>query len=101
MLGIRHAIVRAVGEVTRRFDALIAPMNPLGARPIEPPADGGEARPSLEPRLQYQRGLSGIPAITAPCGFTTGGLPVSLTFVAGAMQDAAACQMAHAFELVL
>ena len=32
MLRIRQAIVRAVGEVTRRFDALIAPMNPFRAR---------------------------------------------------------------------
>ncbi len=98
-LRIRQAIVRAVAELTRRFDVLVAPMNPLGARPIERPADAGTSeRPNLEARLQYLGTLSGIPTISVPCGFTARGLPVGLAFAAGAMKDAAACEMAHAFE---
>ena len=98
-LRIRQAIVRAVGELTRRFDVLVAPMNPLGARPIEPPADGNTSgRPDLEARLQYLGTLVGIPTISVPCGFTPRGLPVGLAFAAGGLRDGAACQMAHAFE---
>ncbi len=98
MLRIRRAIGRAVGEIARKFDALVAPMNPLGATPIEPTADGDVPHPKLEPRLQYQGGLSGLPAISLPCGFTPRGLPVGLTFVAGALRDSSVCEMAHAFE---
>ncbi|MFN0170295.1 MAG: amidase [Bryobacteraceae bacterium] len=99
VLRIRHAIARAASELTGRCDVLVAPINPLGARPIQP-AMGGEpaGRPALTDNLLRLGALAGLPAVTVPCGFTPSGLPVGLAFVGRQTRDDIVCRIAHAFE---
>ncbi|MDX2039994.1 MAG: amidase [Acidobacteriota bacterium] len=46
----------------------------------------------------YAITLTGLPAISVPCGFTKDGLPVGLQIVGRPQQDFAVLQLAHAFE---
>lgn len=46
----------------------------------------------------YAISLTGLPAISVPCGFTQDGLPVGLQIVGRHQQDFAVLQLAHAFE---
>ncbi|MEP7337566.1 MAG: amidase family protein, partial [Acidobacteriota bacterium] len=48
----------------------------------------------------YAISLTGLPAISIPCGFTKDGLPVGLQIVGRHQQDFAVLQLAHAFEQV-
>ena len=43
--------------------------------------------------------VTGSPAISVPCGFTPGGLPVGLQIVGPYRRDFDVLQMAHAFEM--
>ena len=42
--------------------------------------------------------LTGLPAISVPCGFTAGGLPVGLQIVGRHHRDFEVLQLAYAFE---
>ncbi len=48
----------------------------------------------------YAITLTGLPAISVPCGFTKDGLPVGLQIVGRHQQDFAVLQLAYAFEQV-
>jgi amidase len=45
--------------------------------------------------------ITGCPALSLPCGFTSDGLPVGLQLVAPPRQEARLLAMAHAFERTL
>jgi aspartyl-tRNA(Asn)/glutamyl-tRNA(Gln) amidotransferase subunit A len=42
--------------------------------------------------------LAGIPGISVPCGFTSGGLPIGVQFLAGHFHEGRLIQVASAFE---
>jgi amidase len=46
----------------------------------------------------YQISVTGLPAISVPCGFTDDGLPVGLQIVGRPFDDLGVLQLAHAFE---
>ena len=48
--------------------------------------------------LTYGITVTGLPAISVPCGFTRGGLPVGLQIVGRYRADVAVLQLAHALE---
>ncbi len=48
--------------------------------------------------LTYAITVTGLPVISVPCGFTTGGLPVGLQIVGRRRQEAAVLRAAAAFE---
>src|SRR5262249_26328469 len=48
--------------------------------------------------LTYGITLTGLPAISVPCGFMRNGLPVGLQIVGGRRQEAAVLRAAAAFE---
>jgi aspartyl-tRNA(Asn)/glutamyl-tRNA(Gln) amidotransferase subunit A len=50
------------------------------------------------PRLTLPFNLSGLPAISVPCGFTSDGLPIGLQFVGRAFAEATVLNVAHAYE---
>ena len=100
VLRIRHAIVLEMMKMFRRYDALLSPMSPTGARQIAmlsvPPnsnEENGEAA-----GLLTVGNIAGLPGVAVPCGFTAQNLPVGLTFVGGPMTDARVLQIAHAYE---
>jgi aspartyl-tRNA(Asn)/glutamyl-tRNA(Gln) amidotransferase subunit A len=49
-------------------------------------------------RLTYPFNLTGLPAISLPCGFDRHGLPIGLQIVAKPLDEALALHVAHAYE---
>ncbi|HYY88175.1 MAG TPA: amidase family protein [Chloroflexota bacterium] len=86
----------------RSYDLLLTPQMPCAAWSIEqwPREIDGRPTPNMFDHLPftYPFNLTGWPAATLPCGFTTEGLPVALQVVAGWHQDALCLRAAAAFE---
>jgi aspartyl-tRNA(Asn)/glutamyl-tRNA(Gln) amidotransferase subunit A len=45
--------------------------------------------------------LTGLPAISVPCGFTADGLPIGLQLVGASFEESAVLRAAHAYEQVV
>jgi aspartyl-tRNA(Asn)/glutamyl-tRNA(Gln) amidotransferase subunit A len=96
----RAAFYQEVRRFFERFDLLLSPTLAV------PPFTAGTERPSDYPRgsrlswvaFTYPFNLTGQPAATVPCGFTTGGLPVGLQIVGRRLQDALVLRAAASFE---
>jgi aspartyl-tRNA(Asn)/glutamyl-tRNA(Gln) amidotransferase subunit A len=93
-LQIRRLWSREVGDVLRRVDALVTPTLPYAAFTIETQRAG----PPDSSWGTRQFNLSGLPALSVPCGFTTAGLPVGLQFAGRAFDEAMLFRVAHAYE---
>ncbi len=77
-------------------DILIMPTTPVAAPPIEGPDALEQAR--LLTRYTAPFNLTGLPAISLPCGFTDQGLPIGLQIIARPWNELGVLQAAYAFE---
>jgi Asp-tRNA(Asn)/Glu-tRNA(Gln) amidotransferase A subunit family amidase len=104
----RTTFHNAVRQFFERYDLLLTPTMPLGAWSAEPgPAEGpreigGRPTPLMFDRLtfMYPFNLTGQPAATVPCGFTSEGLPVGLQIVGRPHADATVLRASAGFEAV-
>ncbi len=102
--GVRRRFVdeflRAMDE--EGVDLLLTPTAPSAATPLDGDlVTGDEADPQLLASLIAFSGpfnLTGFPAISIPCGFTEGGLPVGLQLVARPWEEASLLAAAHGYE---
>ena len=81
-----------------KYDLLLLPTTPITASPIE-----GTVAIDAAHRLTYFTApfnLTGLPALSVPCGFTVGGLPMGLQLVSKHWGEARLLQAGHAFEQV-
>ena len=78
------------------YDILLLPTTPVAAPPIEGPNAVELAR--LLTRYTAPFNLTGLPAISLPCGFTAQGLPVGLQMVAKPWAEAQLLRAAYAYE---
>ena len=85
-----------------QYDLLLTPQMPTGAWPVDqPPATiEGKPTPSMFDRLSFTFpfNMTGQPAASVPCGFTSEGLPVALQVVGRWHADTLVLQAAAAFE---
>lgn len=79
-----------------KFDILLLPTTPIPAPPIEE-TGAIEAAKQLT-RFTSPFNLTGLPALTLPCGFTKMGLPVGLQIVTKHWAEAKLLQAGYAFE---
>jgi Asp-tRNA(Asn)/Glu-tRNA(Gln) amidotransferase A subunit family amidase len=99
---------RAVLASFDDFDLLLTPTMPAGAWPLgsgaveEPRIIAGRPVAHLIDRVpfMYPFNITGQPAITAPCGFTSEGLPVGLQIVGRWHSDALVLRAAACFEAI-
>jgi Asp-tRNA(Asn)/Glu-tRNA(Gln) amidotransferase A subunit family amidase len=114
--GVEHAGAQAERSAfydqARRFfescDLLLTPQQPVPAWSADPgpgahqgpTSIGGRPTPSIFDRLgfTFPFNLTGQPAVSVPCGFTTGGLPVGLQIVGRWHADGLVLRAAAAFE---
>ena len=94
---------RTQAEVTKRcelffesYDLLITPTTPIAA-PTIAGHDAVEQAGRLT-RFTAPFNLTGLPALSLPCGFTSEGLPIGLQIVSRAWADAKALNAAYAYE---
>jgi len=95
-LQIRRLWVTELDQVLAKVDALVMPTLPQPAFTVEV-----QLQPSGPPDTSWgtrQFNLSGHPALTIPCGFTSAGLPVGLQFAAKAFDEGMLFRVAHAYE---
>jgi aspartyl-tRNA(Asn)/glutamyl-tRNA(Gln) amidotransferase subunit A len=93
-LQVRALWLHQLGGVFASVDALLTPTLPFTAFPTElqhsgPPDTSWGTR---------QFNLSGHPAMTLPCGFEAGGLPIGLQVIARPFDERTMFQVGHAFE---
>lgn len=100
----RTAFQQYVQRFFTNYDLLLTPQMPLGAWPVDqPPATiEGKPTPSMFDRLAFTFpfNMTGQPAASVPCGFTSEGLPVALQIVGCWHADTLVLQAAAAFEQV-
>jgi len=79
-----------------RWDILLTPTTPIPA----PPRSGEDAvdRARLLTRFTAPFNLTGLPALSLPCGLTAGGLPIGLQLVAVPWGDGRVLRAAYAYE---
>jgi len=94
---------RTQAEIRKRFesffetyDLLLLPTTPIPAPTIEG-HDAVEQAARLT-RFTAPFNLTGLPALSIPCGFTTNGLPIGLQIVSRAWAEAKALNAGYAFE---
>jgi aspartyl-tRNA(Asn)/glutamyl-tRNA(Gln) amidotransferase subunit A len=75
---------------------LITPTTPVAAPFIQGPDAVEQAR--LLTRFTAPFNLSGLPALSVPCGFTATGLPIGLQLVARPWAEAALLSAGQAYE---
>jgi aspartyl-tRNA(Asn)/glutamyl-tRNA(Gln) amidotransferase subunit A len=83
-------------QVIKIYDFFIMPTTPITAPPIEGP-DAVE-QVHLLTRYTAPFNLTGLPALSMPCGFTRDGLPVGMQLVAGSWSEGRLLSAGYAYE---
>ena len=85
-------------QVNANFSQLDVFAVPGAARPPEAFDSMDPNEQNLRPSFTNPFNLTGLPALTLPCGFTAGNLPAGIQFVAPAFQEATCFRVAYAYE---
>jgi aspartyl-tRNA(Asn)/glutamyl-tRNA(Gln) amidotransferase subunit A len=100
----RRVFSSGMRSVMQRVDALVLPTLPIPAIPIDQAGqditiDGVTENATVALlRLTMPFNLAGLPAISFPCGFTAGGLPVGLQAVGKPFEESMVLRIAHAYQ---
>jgi len=99
---VRRVVIDAYKDLFSRVDALASPVGPeasyrLENAPAEPVVESGDRMRALT-RFTGPFNLTGLPAITVPCGFADDGLPVGLQLVTRAFAEPLLFQIGDALE---
>lgn len=94
---------RTQSEVKRRcellfeeYDALLLPTTPITAPVLE--GENAIERARQLTRFTAPFNLTGLPALSVPCGFTLEGLPIGLQIVSRAWNEAGVLRAGYAFQ---
>jgi aspartyl-tRNA(Asn)/glutamyl-tRNA(Gln) amidotransferase subunit A len=92
----RDELRRAYAEALAPWDAIALPTTPITA----PPRVGQDAVAAAATLTAYTSpfNLTGLPAISVPCGFDASGLPIGLQLVARPWAEARLLRIARAYE---
>lgn len=98
----RRQITDAFLAAMEQVDLLVTPTGPTAATPLEGDlVTGDEADPEVLAALITFTGpfnLTGLPAISVPCGFADSGLPVGMQLVARPWSEQTLLTAARAYE---
>jgi len=85
-------------QICANFSTVDLIATPTAPRPPEAFESLDRNEQNLRPSFTNPFNLTGLPAISVPCGLTTGGLPVGLQIAARAFDEATALRAAFAYE---
>jgi aspartyl-tRNA(Asn)/glutamyl-tRNA(Gln) amidotransferase subunit A len=98
----RRVLIADFARVLNEADIIIGPTEPVTAPPIgAATVRVGEAEESALAatwRLTYPYNLTGMPAISLPCGFDRDGLPIGLQIATRPLREATLLRAAAAYE---
>ncbi len=94
---LRGVIARAIDDVLSRYDALAAPRQANVAPPLDQESRGA-LRGKGRDVIGALGNAAGLPAISAPMGFSDGGLPTGIQFVGRAYDENAVLAVARAYQ---
>ena len=99
---VRELVGQKLREVFRQVDLLAMPTTAIPAPPIgqDQVIVGGQERSTREMLLRFTRifNVTGLPAISVPCGFTAGNLPIGLQLAGKPLDDGLVMAAAHAYQ---
>ena len=98
----RSALMEAYRKVFEQVDVVIGPTTPItawkrGEWTVQV-AGKPESVLAASWRFTYPYNLTGLPAISVPCGFDRDGLPIGLQIAAPPFDEAGVLRVAHAYE---
>jgi aspartyl-tRNA(Asn)/glutamyl-tRNA(Gln) amidotransferase subunit A len=105
----REEIRREVIRLASRYDAIATPTTamtaPLAIASAEAGSAGVRGGAAIENAVRLTAytsafNFTGLPAISLPCGFTAGGLPIGLQLAAAPWREATVLRAARAYERV-
>jgi aspartyl-tRNA(Asn)/glutamyl-tRNA(Gln) amidotransferase subunit A len=94
---VRTLIRRDYDDAFARVDAVVMPTSPTPAFRIGERADD-PLQMYLADVFTVSANLAGLPAISVPCGFTAGGLPIGLQLTGRSFDEATVLRVADAYE---
>lgn len=94
---VRAKLTQEVLDVLRQVDVMATPTTPIAAMKLEESTRSIEATRSLN-RCTSLFNVTGLPAVSVPCGFTKEGLPIGLQIAGRPFQDGAVLRVAHAYQ---
>jgi aspartyl-tRNA(Asn)/glutamyl-tRNA(Gln) amidotransferase subunit A len=99
---VRELIRQDFAEALQHVEVIVAPTVPVAAPKVgEDPVTIGQNKEGLVAatiRFNRPANHTGLPAISVPCGFTPGGLPIGLQLIGHAFDEATVLRAAHAYE---
>jgi aspartyl-tRNA(Asn)/glutamyl-tRNA(Gln) amidotransferase subunit A len=99
---MRTLVQRDFASAFERVDVVVGPTAPIVAPPIghtqEPSGPLNLVPRAIANRLTIPCNLTGMPAISLPCGFSQDGLPVGLQIMGAAFDESKVLQTAAAYE---
>ena len=96
----RMAVSERMSLFYKKYDLLVTPTLPIPAFTTgrEVPEDWPHTRwPTWTP-FTYPFNMTGQPALSVPCGFSSDGLPIGLQFVGARFDDHRVLQAGHAYQ---
>jgi len=100
---VRTLIIRDFSSAHERVDAVFTPAvayPPFRFDEVRLKLSGGEVNPrTAMGRFTRLSNLTGLPAMTVPCGFTGAGLPIGFQLMGRAYEDGLLLNIAHAYQL--
>lgn len=89
--------------VLRGVDAIITPTVPFTAPPVgatEVALESGEELDLISAVMRYNAlpPLTGMPALSVPCGFAEDGLPVGMQIIGGAFDEGTVLRIGHGYQ---
>jgi aspartyl-tRNA(Asn)/glutamyl-tRNA(Gln) amidotransferase subunit A len=93
-------IRRTIDDVFQDFDLVVLPTRRRTPRTIDAAIKREESDKIFNPEIENtpQFNIYGIPAISVPCGFTSGGLPVGLMIAGPRFSEGRVLALANAYE---
>jgi aspartyl-tRNA(Asn)/glutamyl-tRNA(Gln) amidotransferase subunit A len=92
----RRALQHAFADLFQRVDLVASPTTPILAPTFDEVSTEG-LRGGLV-QLTRLFNLLGLPAVSVPCGFSDGGLPIGLQLVGRPWDEQTVLRAAHAYE---
>ncbi len=100
----RRVLASSFRAVMQRVDAFVLPTLPVPAIPLEQVGQDIEIDGVIENatvamlRLTMPFNLTGLPAVSFPCGFSSDGLPIGMQVAGKPFEEGTVLRIAHAYQ---